>query len=172
MREVVGGYAKVQEMMTEIESLVPLEKAEFAILCLANYVEVVNGMLYMAGGGWTEHQRPIANANGSKPTSRISMAILVKVPWSETNRKQKFLVEVADDEGAQLMKVEGEVNAGRPANLLPGSAQYVALAVNGDVVFPQAGGYMLRGTLNGEAGSMKIWEFRVHDLPALSQSVV
>jgi hypothetical protein len=153
--------------MSEVEGVIPSEKAQFEMLCLANYVEVQNGLLYMAGGGWTDHHRSVLAPNGQKTTSRISIAILVKIPWGETNRKQKFLVAITDlDGGVQLLKVEGELNTGRPPMLTPGSAQYAALAVNMDIIFPQAGTYLLSGVLNEDAASKRTWEFRVHDLNA------
>jgi hypothetical protein len=153
--------------MQDAEPLMPPEKPQFEMLCLANYVEVQNGMLYMVGGGWTEHRRVPVLPNGEKTASRMSIAIMVKVPWAETNRKQRFVVEITDlDASVQLMKVDGEFNTGRPGNLPPGSAQYISMAVNSDIVFPQAGTYMLRGTLNGDSASARTWEFRVFDIAA------
>jgi hypothetical protein len=155
--------------MSEVEGLVPSERAGFEVLCLANSVEVQNGLLYIMGGGWTDHKRPVMGKDGHKVLSQIYIAILIKIPWNETNRNQHFVVEITDLDGTkQLLKVEGDFSTGRPATLPPGSAQYAPLAVNGQVLFESAGTYLVKGRLNGDPLSLRTWEFRVHDLPAVS----
>jgi hypothetical protein len=62
------------------------------------------------------------------------------------------------------MKVEGDLNVGRPAQIIPGTPQHACLAINGELAFPRSGGYVLRGVLNGEAATLRTWEFRVHDV--------
>ena len=72
------------------------EKAQFELLCLANHVEAINGLLYMTGGGWTEHHRPPLQPNGSTTISHIGIAVMVRIPWNETNRPHRFQVEIQD----------------------------------------------------------------------------
>ena len=60
--------------------------------------------------------------------------------------------------------VEGDLNVGRPAQIVPGSAQHACMAITGELAFPRAGGYLLRGVLNGDMATLRTWEFRVHDI--------
>ena len=143
------------------------EKAQFELLCLANHVEAINGLLYMTGGGWTEHHRPPLQPNGQATISHIGIAVMVRIPWNETNRPHRFQVEIQDLDGASLLKVEGDLNMGRPAQIVPGTAQHACLAINGELAFPRAAGYVLRGVLNGEAATLRTWEFRVQDVPLM-----
>ena len=160
-------------LMSEMDGLMPAEKAHFSTLFLANHVEVQNGLLYIAGGGWTYHRRVPVRPDGQRTVSRLGIAGMVKVPWAETNRKQRFLIEVTDQEGgAQLVKIEGELNAGRPADLEPGSAQHMPLAITADTVFAHAGSYVVRGVLNDDASNALSWEFQVFDLPVPPQAAI
>jgi hypothetical protein len=92
---------------------------------------------------------------------------MVRIPWNETNRPHRFQVEIQDLDGNSFMKVEGDLNVGRPAQIVPGSAQHACLAITGELAFPRAGGYVLRGVLNGEVATLRSWEFRVHDVASM-----
>lgn len=145
------------------------DKAQFELLCLANHVEAINGLLYMVGGGWTDHHRPPQQPNGQPTISHVGIAVMVRIPWNETNRPHRFLVEIQDLDGGSFMKVEGDLNIGRPPLLKPGTSQHACLAINAETVFQRTGAYVLRGVLNGDQETMRTWEFRVHDIPMLSQ---
>jgi hypothetical protein len=143
------------------------ERPQFELLCLANHVEAINGLLYMTGGGWTEHHRPPLQPNGQTTISHVGIAVMVRIPWNETNRPHRFQVEIQDLDGSSLMKVEGDLNVGRPPQIVPGTAQHACLAINGELVFPRAGSYVLRAVLNGDIATKRTWEFRVHDIAML-----
>jgi hypothetical protein len=140
------------------------ERPQFELLCLANHVEAINGLLYMVGGGWTDHHRPPQQPTGQTTISHIGIAVMVRIPWNETNRPHRFEVEIQDLDGASFLKVEGDLNMGRPPQLVPGAAQHACLAINGELVFPRAGSYVLRAVLNADVTSLRTWEFRVHDI--------
>src|SRR6266849_2134685 len=139
------------------------DRPQFEFLCLANHVEAINGLLYMVGGGWTDHYRPPRQATGQPTISHIGIAVMVRIPWNDTNRPHRFQVEIQDLDGSSFMKVEGDLNVGRPAQLPPGTAQHAALAINGELVFPRTGSYVLRAVLNADMATLRAWEFRVHD---------
>ncbi len=147
------------------------ERPQIELLCLANHVEAINGLLYMVGGGWTEHHRPPRQPGGQPTISHIGIAVMVRIPWNETNRPHRFQVEIQDLDGASLLKVEGDLNVGRPPQISLGTTQHACLAINGEAVFQRAGGYVLRGTLGGDTSTLRTWEFRVHDIPMLAQPV-
>ena len=162
----MGANLTLAMAITEMDEVFRPERPQYELLCLANHVEVQNGLLYISGGGWTEHRRVPKRPDGQPTGSRLGIAVIVKIPWNETNRPQHFKIEVqAMDATSSLAKLEGDLNTGRPPNLTPGSVQYFSLAAMLDVVFPEAGSYVLRGSLNDDPGSLKTWEFRVYDLP-------
>lgn len=146
------------------------DKPQIELLCLANHVEAVNGLLYMVGGGWTDHHRPANQPNGQPTISHIGIAVMVRVPWNETNRPHRFQVEIQDLDGNSFMKVEGDLNMGRPPQISPGATQHACIAINGDTVFQRTGGYVLRATIGGDPATLRTWEFRVHDILLLPQS--
>jgi hypothetical protein len=95
---------------------------DFVMLC--DRAEVVEGKLYMMGGGidtFTQAQFP--------SVIQFSVAIGVDVPWNATNFRYdiQFLFETQD--GTRLGQGTLEAVTGRPAALEPGTTQKVVLAI-------------------------------------------
>ena len=90
------------------------------IMLLCDYAEVINGKLYIMGGGWT--LCPPGPRN-------MALAIRVLVPWDETNVKHRLVLMLQDEEGRTIelgepprpVKQEGEFEVGRPPGVLPGT---------------------------------------------------
>lgn len=138
------------------------ETTRIDVLILANHAEAINGLLYISGGGWTELHRQIHG--GRVPPSHFGIGISVRIPWNETNQPHTFLLEIQNDDATvQIARAEGEVNVGRPPQLVPGSVQHAVLAMNVDTVFPAPGGYRLIVTVD-EGKAVGTWPFRVHDV--------
>jgi len=130
-------------------------------LMLANHAEVANGLLYISGGGWTEHWRPTPG-EGQAPLSNIGIAVTILVPWNETNRQNRFGIRIEpEDGGAEIMTLEADFETGRPPGLSRGSDQRVSMAFNANLVFPKAGGYSLKARAGED--EQKSVSFRVHD---------
>lgn len=130
---------------------------------LANHVEAVNGLLYVSGGGWTDHHRTLM-AGGPPPLSRLGIAISVLVPWNETNQVHQLALNVENEDATSILaRVDAQLNVGRAPQLPPGAEQHVVLALTVDLVFPQAGGYRIVARLDNDR-SVKAWPFRVHDV--------
>jgi hypothetical protein len=139
----------------------PLETTRIDMLIPANHAEAINGLLYISGGGWTDVYRRIRA--GVVPPNHFGIGVSVRIPWHETNRIHKFVLEVQNEDAtATVVHAEGELNAGRPPQLAPGDVQHAVLAVNVDIVFPAPGGYRVVATLD-EGGDTATWPFRVHD---------
>jgi hypothetical protein len=139
-----------------------VQTSEIEILLLANHVEAVNGLLYVSGGGWTDHVRTFPSG-GSPPLSRLGIGISVLVPWNETNQPHSLAVTVEnEDASVTLAQVDAQLSVGRPPQLALGAEQHVVLALTVDLVFPTAGGYRVVARLNHNR-SVKAWPFRVHD---------
>ena len=112
-------------------------------LILADAAEVVSGKLYLLGGGWdrlTVHSQP-ARRN-------LAVALALRVPWHETNRQHAFKVSMTDEDGAQIVSVNGVSEVGRPAGLPPGQPQLVQLVVNFDATLEKLGTYVITARVN------------------------
>jgi len=100
-----------------------------ALLC--DHVEVADGKLFINGGGWD--QIPA----GGLPTG---LALLVHVPWDETNQKKNLVVELIDEDGSPVLqqgpaggepvRLEIGFEVGRPPGTSRGSEFVMPLAMN------------------------------------------
>ena len=72
---------------------------------------------------------------------RLAVAVGVRLGWEETNRPVPVRVSVEDDDGNELVRIEAQVNVGRPTHLPPGSTQPAQIAANLPVTVPRHGGY-------------------------------
>ncbi len=140
-----------------------MDEVVVEFLMLANHVETVNGLVYVSGGGWTDHHRPIVRG-APVPNTHLGIATSVTVPWTKTNQPHTLTVRVEDEDGIVVAKLDAQMNVGRPPQLPPGASQPVMLGFALDMQFPHAGTYRLVAQLDG-AGEAKRWPFRVHDIP-------
>lgn len=100
-------------------------------LLLADWAEVLNGKLYVMGGGWTE--------TGPAPTPS-ALAAIIEVDWDETNIEHKLTFTLVDGDdqpvmvstptGHQPLRIEANFNVGRPPQVKPGSSFNLPFAVN------------------------------------------
>jgi hypothetical protein len=137
-------------------------------LTLANHVESVNGLLYISGGGWTSHNR-VVTKGGQPPLSHLGLAIVIAIPWNETNRVHSITIEIRDeDANAVLVGVNAQINVGRPPTLKPGTSQYPTIGLPIDLIFPHAGGYEVIARVDGTEGDERRWAFQVQDIQQLA----
>lgn len=118
-----------------------------AMLC--DSAAAVDGKLYIQGGGWN------AIAAGSMPFAapRIGMALLIGVPYGDTERRHQLTVGLADEDGSPLplgpvtesgrsTNLQLGFEVGRPPQLPPGDTQLLPFALNIDgYAFTRPGGY-------------------------------
>jgi hypothetical protein len=88
-----------------------------------------SGKLHMLGAGWS--------ITGS-PTSPQAVAVLLKIPWDRANQRLALVLRLVDSDGrpvalatpdgAQEVTMGGEIEAGRPPGVPPGSPLDAALA--------------------------------------------
>lgn len=131
-------------------------------LLMANHAEALEGLLYVSGGGWTDHHRAASTDGGGPPVSHIGIALSVLVGWTETNRKYPLALRIESEDGdEEVLRVEGEMEAGRPPGVPEGQDLRSVLAVNSEIVFPHPGGYRVVATV---ADDTRAVAFRVHDL--------
>ncbi len=122
-------------------------------MLLADAAQVVDGKLYVLGGGWS--------VTGPQPTPS-ALAVLIQVPWGETNRPHQLRLELVGaggepvmlptgpDSAPQPLVIETKLEVGRPAGIRPGSRLSVPLAF-GLFPLPLTPGerYLWRLTLDG-----------------------
>lgn len=125
---------------------------------LANHVEAHNGLLYLLGAGWTDI-RPAVDPEGRLGPVHFGIGVSVLVGWNETNLRFPLeLTIVHEDGGEPLVRVEGQIEQGRPPGLTPGSDLRSVIGLNADVQFPKPGGYVVRVALPDQTKSVS---FRV-----------
>ncbi len=115
-------------------------------IIMADSAEVVNGKLYLMGGGWDQlvinQQFPVQQL--------ISVAISFSVGWEETNIQHPMEVRIEDMEGKQLARVNGVIESGRPRGITPGQSQRVQLAFKLPLRFEQPDTFSVTAYINDE----------------------
>ena len=90
-----------------------------ATLLLADHADVVNGKLYINGGGW----------DWIRPGVPFAIALIVHVTWDQTNMKHSVVLELLDTDGDPVVAPDGNpvripfdpLELGRPAGVKPGT---------------------------------------------------
>lgn len=123
-------------------------------IILADAAQAVGGKAYLLGAGWSM-------TGGEGPTS-MAVVIFLEVPWDQTGRKIPFRLELLDADGQpvdapgpagpQHLIVDGEVEAGRPADLphgTPVALQPLTITIGSLPLDP--GRYVWKVSLDGES---------------------
>lgn len=138
-----------------------------AVLMLADYAQVADGKLFVAGGGW--------QFTGGLPglAGPMGLAILIEVPWDETNRVHEVEIRLIDEDGNPVavpqphpepLVVRTQFEVGRPPGIRPGMRLNVPLAVN-LAPFPLQPGrsYVWRLFIDGETKDEWVVAFSVRN---------
>ncbi len=107
------------------------------ILC--DWAEAINGKLYIMGGGWSRMITAVP--------FNLGIAIIIKIPWNETNKKHDLEFTVLDGDGKTVfiqgptgptpIQVKGQFGTGRPMGIKPGSDLDATLAFRiGPIIIP------------------------------------
>ena len=92
-------------------------------MLLCDSAQAVNNKLYVLGGGW----------DVIGPGSPSAIALKLDVPWDKTNQKHHFELTLEDadgqpvgvavppDDAIGLIKIEGDVEVGRPVGVPEGT---------------------------------------------------
>jgi len=116
-------------------------------LLVADAADVVNGKLYLLGGGWDRLKVPRLPGPPAVP---FAVAVGIDVPWSMANRKLGFSVDVVNaDAGEVVQLVGGAFEVGRPPGLRAGTPQRFQITVPAQPQFGAAGRYVIRCSVDG-----------------------
>jgi hypothetical protein len=96
---------------------------------LADSAQAVGQKLYILGGGWSFIGPQVGP---------MALALLVEVPWLDANEGHQIVIELQDPDGqpvrigpeAQPMRIEAQLEVGRPPGHPHGSPFNVPLAIN------------------------------------------
>jgi hypothetical protein len=115
-------------------------------LILADGAQTVGNKLYLLGGGWD-----VLTVSGTLPVQRhIALAASFLVPWSETNMKHNFEIEMLHEDGASIAKIGGQFEVGRPPGIPAGSDQRSQFAVDMGLTLERGGVYVIVARIEGE----------------------
>jgi len=109
-----------------------LETSGFHVtMMLADSAQAIENKLYILGGGWS--------ITGPEP-SPSAIALQIKVPWTETNKRHEMRLELLDPDGQpvaldspvgrQPLVLQTDFEVGRPPGIKQGSPIDLALAIN------------------------------------------
>ena len=116
-------------------------------LLLCDAATESNGKLFVLGGGW-------ATVKADQPFN-MSLAVLIEVPWDQTNQKFNFVAKLMSEDGEQVRDEEddilaaGDLEIGRPPGIKPGTPLNLPLAPAFNNVSLPAGGYRWEVHIDG-----------------------
>jgi hypothetical protein len=123
-----------------------------ATMLLADYAVVSDGKLTIVGGGWSQT---------GPEAAPFGIALLIQVPWDQSNTPHSFTVELLDADGVpvvlegpedeQAVAFGGEFEVGRPPGLKPGTPLDFPVAMNSTPLPLEPGRYEWRLTIDGQA---------------------
>lgn len=120
-------------------------------MLLCDWAEVLNGKLYMMGAGWTR-------VTVAQPLI-LAIAILIRVPWGQSNLKHQIHFEIATEDGQPFMqqtpagaapvRIDGAFEVGRPAGITPGSPLDVPIAFKAGPLMLHPGRFVCQLSIDG-----------------------
>jgi hypothetical protein len=126
---------------------VPPPKVTVDYLILSDFAQVLQGKLYLMGGGWSRYTPPSYPAQ-----MQMGIAVGVRVPWLESNTPHQLTLVVRnDDDQTELVRLDAQLETGRP----PGSRgedQLVPMALNGQTVLQAPGDFVIVASIDGVEG--------------------
>ncbi|MFI7586252.1 DUF6941 family protein [Spongisporangium articulatum] len=138
-------------------------------MLLCDHVAVAENKLYVNGGGWVEI--------GPDP-SPTAIAVLLEVPWNQTNRKIAFHLQLLHEDGQQPVTqpgpmgpvpviVSADLEVGRPVGVPEGAAIPVPMPINLPPLLLEPGAnYYWEADINGEKREEWRLSFRTRSRPA------
>lgn len=134
-------------------------------IVLADSAEVINSKLYALGAGWE-----VVNLGALPAIHTFAIAVVFKVPWNGTNQAHDLEVCLLDPDGIELLKIDGQLEVGRPPGMNPGSAQRLPVSFTVSHQFDKPGPYSVVARVDEQIGKPSADETRVPFVVAAPQS--
>ena len=123
------------------------DKLKIEWMILADAAEVMNGKVYMLGGGWDR----IPASQRDSDLRLFAIALSIVVPWHQINERHNLEVKIIDADGQRLMfNVTGEFESGRPPGSVRGQLLRTPVAFKFAGPLAQVGTYAVVGSIDGE----------------------
>lgn len=120
------------------------ETVTIEFLMLSDHAEVINGKLYMMGGGYD--RRYIGDI---KNPVTLSTVVGVLVPWNLTNQPHSVKLRIETEDGQMLgQEVQGNLSVGRSVQAISGQMFRVMAVINFTLTLPHLGAYRVIATLD------------------------
>ena len=111
---------------------------EIEWLILADAAQVVDGKLYLLGGGWDR----LTINTGFPVQNTIAVAMSFTVPWLETNQQHHIQLEITDQDHTKVLAtLEAGLEVGRPPGIEHGTEQRSQLAAAFPLTIERPGVY-------------------------------
>lgn len=129
-------------------------------MTLADAAQVADGKLYILGAGWNELY---IGPNGQ--TGPHAVALLLQVPWDQTNTVQNLELSLFDadgqlvDDGAGPLTISASGEVGRPPGATPGAHLPVPLAFPVRPMTLAVGRYVWEASINGVENDAWVMDF-------------
>lgn len=100
-----------------------------AILLLCDAAQVVDGKLYILGGGWSRIVQ-------IQPPLNMALAVRILIPWHEANKRHHFEARLINQDGVLVILpqgpviIPGQIEVGRPVGLKAGASLDTSIAIN------------------------------------------
>lgn len=130
-------------MTNQQRDLGDLNRPSVDFLILADRAEVLNGKLYMMGGGWDR-----LNISDFSHQQNIGIAVGIQIPWHATNQQHSLVIRVESADSEELFNAQIGFTAGRPPTLKDAEAQRVILALSAALTIPTPGTYIVKTIVN------------------------
>lgn len=120
------------------------ETVSIEFLMLADRAEVLNGKLYLMGGGYDRR-----TINNIESPVNLTMVVGVLVPWNLTNQPHTIKLLMQTEDGTTVgQEVQGQLTVGRNAQAISGQLFRVMTVVNFTTTLPSFGAYRITATLD------------------------
>jgi len=119
------------------------ERTVIEYLLLADAVQVIDGKIHVAGGGFDTML-----VQAVPQTTQLAIACGVLVPWGEAGKEHTLTVSVATADGRALAPPHRQTfRTGRAAALLHGAPVHVPFAITWELTFPDYGRYAVTASV-------------------------
>lgn len=135
-------------------------------MLLCDYAEVLNGKLYVMGGGWSKVIK-----NNERPFVNVTIAGMIYFQWNDANHRKNVDISLFTQDGQPVLQndvpvqLRGPAEVGRPPGLVNGTEIELPIATRFEGLFLDAGRYEWRLSIDDERLATSV--FDVMDASAL-----